>query len=67
MERCTLNAEDIATLAGVARLNLSDDRNRLQAEVLNGIFQMLDTLDEVQLGETSPAFSFHAKWEDRDE
>lgn len=67
MERCPLNTEEISTLARAARLNLPGERNQLQAEVLNGIFQMLDSLDDVQLGETSPAFSYKAKWEASDE
>ena len=63
MQRRTLSTEEIRTLAGIARLNLPEERYSLQADTLNSIFQMLDTLDDVCLGETSPASTFQAKWE----
>ena len=63
MERKPLNVDDIATLAKTARLDLPEDRYALQAETLTGIFQMLDALDGVELGETPPAFAYRAKWE----
>ena len=31
--------------------------------MINGIYAMLDTLDEVPLGETPPATAFDARWE----
>lgn len=63
MERKAVTPQDIATLAKVTRLNLPQDRLQLQAETMNGIFQMLDALDGVALGETSPAIAYRAKWE----
>ena len=64
MERKPVTKEDIAVLAKVTRLNLPKERRQLQADTMNGIFQMLDALDDGNLGETPPAFAFRAAWGD---
>ncbi len=64
MERKPVTSDDIAVLAKTTRLNLPENRNQLQADTMNSIFQMLDSLDDDALGETSPAFfTYRAKWE----
>ncbi|MHA1559612.1 MAG: hypothetical protein ACTSWI_02955 [Alphaproteobacteria bacterium] len=65
MDRIPVTKEEIATLAKAARLDLPEDRKQLLAETMGEIFQLLDSLDGVELGETAPAFSYRAKWEHR--
>jgi aspartyl/glutamyl-tRNA(Asn/Gln) amidotransferase C subunit len=65
MERIPVTKEEVAALAKTARLDLAEDRTQLMAETMEGIFQLLDSLDEVELGETAPAFAYRAKWEGR--
>jgi len=65
MDRIPPTKQEIATLAKAARLDLPEDRTRLLAETMDGIFQLLDSLDGVDLGETPPAFAYRAKWERR--
>jgi len=62
MERKTVTTKDIEALAKSARLNLPVSRYQLQAETMDGIFQMLDSLEPIPLSETSPAIAFRAKW-----
>ena len=63
-ERKPVTEADIEVMARMARLDLPAARRALQAETMNGIFQMLDALDDGNLGETAPAFAFRARWED---
>lgn len=63
MKRTPLTKEDIAALSKAARLELPKERVEPLAETLDGVFQMLDSLDDVELGETAPAFAYRAKWE----
>ncbi len=65
MNRSPVTKEEIATLAKAARLDLTEDRTQLLAETMDGIFQLLDSLNGVELGETAPAFAYRAKWEGR--
>ena len=62
MDRSKLSANEIAVLAKTARLNLSEERIAVQTEVLPGIFQMLEALDEISTDEVAPAFAYRAKW-----
>jgi len=62
MDRTPVSKQEIATLAKAARLDLPEDRAQLMAETMDGIFQLLDSLDGVELGETAPAFAYRAKW-----
>jgi Asp-tRNA(Asn)/Glu-tRNA(Gln) amidotransferase C subunit len=63
MKRTTLTREEIAILGRAARLPLSDDRKEAMAETMPGIFELLNALDGVDLGETPPAIAYRAKWE----
>ena len=65
MDRKPVTKEDIAVLAKVTRLNLAENRTQLQADTMNGIFQMLDALDDGNLGETAPSIAFHATWDSK--
>jgi Asp-tRNA(Asn)/Glu-tRNA(Gln) amidotransferase C subunit len=65
MKRIPVAKEEIPTLAKAARLDLAEDRTQIVAETMDGIYQLLDSLDGVELGETAPAFAYRAKWEGR--
>ena len=65
MQRIPITTDEIATLAKAARLDLPTERQELLAETMAGIFELLDSLDSVDIGETAPAMAFHAKWEDQ--
>ena len=65
MDRIPVTKQAIATLTQAARLDLPEDRTQLMAETMDEIFELLDTLDGVELGETPPAFAYRAKWEGR--
>lgn len=49
--------------ARLANLPLTPQRAAQLVPAMDGVFQMLDALDQGALGETPPAFAFHAKWE----
>ena len=63
IKRTPTNAGTLTTLAGNARLELSPERAAALVPALNGVLELLDSLDEVKLGETAPAFAYRAKWE----
>ncbi|SDE71367.1 hypothetical protein SAMN05660485_01633 [Blastococcus fimeti] len=58
-----LVGEALALAARQARLDLGPERLDVVGPMINGIYAMLDTLDEVPLGETPPATAFDARWE----
>ncbi|MGY2128535.1 hypothetical protein [Blastococcus sp. SYSU DS0617] len=58
-----LVGEALQLAARQARLDLTPERLEAVAPMVNGIYAMLDTLDEVPLGETPPATAFDARWE----
>ena len=55
---------DLPALAKAARLDLSAERQEVVAPALDGILQLFDALDAVDLGETPPTNSFDARWRD---
>ncbi|MEO1089664.1 MAG: hypothetical protein AAFX81_03455 [Pseudomonadota bacterium] len=59
--RADLGAPEIAALAKGANLRLAPDRPAHLVEPLRGIFQLLDRLDDVVLGETAPASRYDAR------
>lgn len=63
-EAKTVIEADIAPLTKVARLELAPDRPAVDAAALDGILQLFDALDAVDLGETPPTNSFDARWRD---
>lgn len=62
-KRSATDQDVLRVLAGHARLDLSADRAAAVVPALDGILQLLDSLDEVELGEGAPAFAYRAKWE----
>ncbi|PPR60113.1 MAG: hypothetical protein CFH10_01661 [Alphaproteobacteria bacterium MarineAlpha4_Bin2] len=55
MKRTSVKKGDIATLTRAARLNLPAERAALLAETMGAIFQVLESLDAIELCETPPA------------
>jgi len=60
----TIVSEDLSALAKAARLDLAEARREAVAPALDGILQLFDALDAVDLGETPPTNSFDARWRD---
>ena len=65
MNRIPVTEKEIKLLAKAARLDLPEKRRQLVAETMDGIYQILASLDSVELGETAPAFAYRATWEGR--
>lgn len=63
IERTPTNADVVEALARHARLDLKGERAAALAPALDGVLQLLDSLDQVELGEGAPAFAYRAKWE----
>ena len=57
-----VEASDFPALTKVARIELSAERQAAVAPAFDGILQLFDTLDAVELGETPPTNSFDARW-----
>jgi Asp-tRNA(Asn)/Glu-tRNA(Gln) amidotransferase C subunit len=48
----------------LANLPLTAQRAEQLVPVMDDIFQMLDSLEQLSLGEAAPAFAYLAKWKD---
>lgn len=57
-----LEPADIPALAKAARLQLGAARVDIAAPALDGMLQLIDLLDDVDIGETPPTNSFRAAW-----
>lgn len=55
--------ETVTHAARTARLELADDRAELVGRTAEGIYALIDRLDDVPLGETPPATAFDPRWE----
>lgn len=60
----TIAEADMAALTKAARLDLAPERVPVIAGALDGVLQLFDALDSVDLGETPPTNSFDARWRD---
>jgi Asp-tRNA(Asn)/Glu-tRNA(Gln) amidotransferase C subunit len=67
LKRTPVDAATVITLARAARLQLSQARAEELASSMDAVFDLLDRLDEVALGETAPAFAYQAKWAEVEE
>lgn len=63
-ENRPIEAAELSVLARAARLELAADRHAAVAPALDGVLQLFDTLDRVEIGETPPTNSFDARWRD---
>lgn len=61
--RPSFSGDTLAQLSRVARLPLDDQRTAAVGSALDLIYGLVDTLDDVELGETPPATAFDARWE----
>lgn len=59
-----IEPDDLPALATAARLDLGAGRAEVVAPALDGMLQLMDLLDEVDVGETPPTNSFTAMWRD---
>ncbi len=59
-----INPDDIDGLTKAARLRLGEGRAEIVAPALDGMLQLMDLLDDVDVGETPPTNSFNATWRD---
>ena len=59
----SFTSDELMYVAHAARLNLSADRLEVVGPALEGIYALIDTLDDFPLGETPPATAFDARWE----
>lgn len=62
-KRTPTSADTVSAVAKHARLDITQERAAELAPALDGILELLDSLDAVELGETAPAFAYRAKWE----
>ncbi len=53
---------ELSALAKTARLDLAPERHAITGPALDGILELFDALDAVDLGETPPTNSFDARW-----
>lgn len=59
-----ISVADLDALCKTARLELAPDRKAAVAPAFDGILQLFDALDAIELGETPPTNSFDARWRD---
>lgn len=59
-----IGPDDIDSLTKAARLDLGAGRPEVVAPALDGMLQLMDLLDDVDVGETPPTNSFNATWRD---
>jgi Asp-tRNA(Asn)/Glu-tRNA(Gln) amidotransferase C subunit len=60
-----LDPADLAALSKAARLDLAPERRAAVGPALDGVLQLFDALDSVDLGETPPTNSFDPRWRER--
>lgn len=59
-----IDPDDLKALSKAARLDLAPGRAEVVTPALDGVLQLFDALDSVDLGETPPTNSFDARWRD---
>lgn len=59
-----IEPNDLKTLSKAARLELAPGRAEIVAPAFDGVLQLFDALDAVELGETPPTNSFDPRWRD---
>ncbi|QQS01640.1 MAG: hypothetical protein IPK37_04210 [Austwickia sp.] len=61
--RPPLDGDSFPTLVTNARLDLATERHDPVSGLLQMVNGVLDSLDQVELGETPPATAYDARWE----
>ena len=64
LKRAPIKVETLEAASEIAHLNLSAERAAWIESTVDAIFELLDSLDKLELGETSPAFGFNPRWEE---
>lgn len=62
-ERAPLSGADLDQLLGFARLDLPAERKAAVAPAVAMIAALMDSLDDIPVGEIPPAAAFDARWE----
>jgi hypothetical protein len=63
MDRRRFQPESLGHASKTARLDLTAERLAAVGPFLEGIYALIDGLDDVEVGETPPATAFDARWE----
>ena len=61
--RCPTDPALLEAAARLANLPSAPARRHALVPSMDGVFQLLDALNQAALGETPPAFAFRANWE----
>ena len=59
----SLSEHALDTAALTARLEIPGNRAESVRTTLASVYELIDRLDELDLGETGPATAFDARWE----
>jgi len=59
----SIDKEAVLAMSRQVNLPMQEDRAEELAPFLQNVFNMLDGLDQQELEEITPAFSFKAKWD----
>lgn len=57
-----VDEEDLAAAAKLARLDHLAERSKALLPIFDGVMQLLEMVDMVDVGETAPASAFDARW-----
>lgn len=60
--RPPVTPELLSALASYARLPVPPERSDGVGALVQGVYQLVDVLDEVDLADTPPATAFDARW-----
>ena len=58
IKRVPISLSEISAVAKIAKLPVTPEQAKELGAAMDGIYQLLDRLDAVPLGETAPAFTF---------
>ena len=61
--RCSTDPALLEAAARLANLPLTPARAEELVPAMDGVFQLLEALNQAALGEIAPAFAFRANWE----
>jgi hypothetical protein len=64
VERLPLNSATLEAIASVARLKVPAERHETLTSAAQGVFKLLGSFDRITLGETPPANTYSAKWDE---
>lgn len=63
LERLPVGEAGLEHLLAVARLELTPERRAVVGPAVDMILGLMDTLDDIEIGETPPATAFDPRWE----